>query len=64
VPLSAGAYWIGFITGGASGGMGYAYDSAAGSRAYNANTYSSGPSNPFGAATKDSEQASIYATYK
>ncbi len=40
-----------------------AYDGVAGSRAYNANTFASGPSTPFGSATKDSEQASIYATY-
>jgi subtilisin family serine protease len=63
VSLSPGAYWIGFITGATTGGMGYAYDSVANSRAYNANTFASGPSNPFGSATKDSEQASIYATY-
>ncbi|HEV7528060.1 MAG TPA: RHS repeat-associated core domain-containing protein [Solirubrobacteraceae bacterium] len=43
--------------------MGYAYDEVSNSRAYNENTFSSGPTNPFGSATKDSEQASIYATY-
>jgi hypothetical protein len=43
--------------------MGYAYDRVASARAYNRNAYASGPSDPFGAATKDSEQASIYATY-
>jgi hypothetical protein len=64
-PLSVqpGTYWIGFITGPSSEGMGYAYDSVEHSRAYNANAYSSGPSDPFGGASIDSEQASIYATY-
>jgi hypothetical protein len=63
VNLKPGTYWLGFITGATTEGMGYAYDSVANSRAYDANTFASGPSNPFGSATKDSEQASIYATY-
>jgi subtilisin family serine protease len=63
VSLSPGTYWLGFITGAATEGLGYAYDSVANSRAYNANTLASGPSNPFGSATKDSEQASLYAIY-
>jgi RHS repeat-associated protein len=63
VELNPGTYWIGFITGSETEGMGYKYDEVANSRAYNTNTYSSGPSDPFGTATKDSEQASIYATY-
>ena len=61
--LQPGTYWIGFITGPTSEGMGYAYDSVGNSRAYNANAYSSGPTDPFGEATLDSEQASIFATY-
>lgn len=63
ISLSPGTYWLGFITGPTTEGMGYVYDGVAGSRAYNANAFASGPSNPFGAATEDSEQASIYATY-
>ncbi len=63
VELKAGTYWIGFITGSKTEGMGYRYDSVSNSRAYNTNTFSSGPTNPFGSVTKDSEQASIYATY-
>ena len=63
VVLSPGTYWLGFITGASTEGIGYAYDSVANSRAYNANAFAKGPTNPFGAATKDSEQASIYATY-
>jgi RHS repeat-associated protein len=61
--LNPGTYWIGFIDGNETEGMGYKYDESSNSRAYNTNTFSSGPTNPFGTATKDSEQASIYATY-
>jgi len=63
VVLSPGTYWLGFITGESTEGIGYMYDSVANSRAYNENAFAKGPTNPFGAATKDSEQASIYATY-
>jgi hypothetical protein len=63
VALSPGTYWIGFLTGATTEGMGYRYDSAANSRAYNTNPFANGPTDPFGSATKDSEQASIYATY-
>jgi len=62
VSLTAGTYWIGFITGG-EGAMGYRFDEVANSRAFNENVFSSGPTNPFGAANKDSEQATIFATY-
>jgi hypothetical protein len=63
VALSPGTYWLGFITGTTTEGIGYAYDSVANSRAYNTNAYSAGPTNPFGSLTKDSRQASIYASY-
>src|SRR5207249_6843707 len=63
VKLAAGSYWIGVITGETSKVAGFRYDSVAGARDWNANTYTSGPSNPFGAVTVDSEQASLYATY-
>lgn len=62
--VSAGNYWIGVITGGSSGVAGFRYDSVASSRIYNANTYSSGPSDPFGSSyTTDNEQMSLFATY-
>ncbi len=61
--LSPGTYWLGFITGTTTEGLGYRYDTVANSRAYNTNPFANGPTNPFGTATKDSEQASIYATY-
>jgi hypothetical protein len=64
VSLAPGTYWLGFIDGSTTLGMGYRYDSVSNSRAYDPNLYSGGPSNPFGAVTKDSEQASIYATYE
>ncbi len=63
VKLAAGNYWIGVITGSSGNVAGFRYDSVAGSRQYNSNTYTSGPTNPFGATTTDSEQASLYATY-
>ena len=61
--LTAGSYWIGVITGETSKVAGFRYSSVAGAREWNSNTYTSGPSNPFGAVTTDSEQTSLYATY-
>jgi hypothetical protein len=63
VKLAAGNYWIGVITGAPAGVTGFRFDSVSGSRDWNANTYTSGPSNPFGSVTTDSEQMSLYATY-
>jgi subtilisin family serine protease len=63
VSLQAGTYWIGMISGGTANVAGFRWNSVAGARAYNTNSYSSGPSNPFGTPTIDSEQMSIYATY-
>ncbi len=62
--LTAGRYWIGVFTGGPTHTAGYRYTSVNNSRALNSNTYTSGPSNPFGSATIDSQQMSLYATYK
>jgi subtilisin family serine protease len=62
VTLSAGTYWIGVITGGSGGVAAFRYSSVSGSRDYNNNSYSSGPSNPFGSSfSTDSEQMSLYA---
>jgi subtilisin family serine protease len=63
VALSPGTYWIGIISGGTSRVTGFRWSNAAGSRALNSNTYTSGPSNPFGSASIDAEQMSLYATY-
>jgi len=56
-------YWIGAITGPTSRVAGYSYDNVPGSRDFNENPYSSGPSNPFGAASVDERQISLYANY-
>ena len=61
--LQPGRYWLGLISGASSGVAAFAYDSVPGSRAYNTNAYSSGPSNPFGSFSTDAEQMSIYAIY-
>ena len=62
VQLAPGTYWLGFITGEVTEGMGYRYDVVPNSRAYNQNPYASGPTNPFGPAFEDSEDASLFAT--
>jgi hypothetical protein len=61
--LAAGSYWIGTISGTSANVAGERYDSVANAEAYNSNTYTSGPSNPFGSFTKGNEQMSLYATY-
>ena len=61
--LTAGNYWIGIITGATLGVAGFRYDSVSGARDYNANSYASGPSNPFGSFSTDSEQTSLFAAY-
>jgi subtilisin family serine protease len=61
--LAAGRYWIGVITGGTSYVAGFRWSSVAGSRVYNGNTYTAGATNPFGPASTDSEQMSLFATY-
>ena len=63
VALSAGTYWIGMISGSSSSVAAFRYTSVSASRAYNVNPYGSGPANPFGSVTVDSELMSVYATY-
>ena len=63
VALSAGQYWIGVITGGTGNVARYRYTSVTASRDYNGNSFASGPSNPFGPFSTDSQQMSLYATY-
>jgi hypothetical protein len=41
----------------------FVWNSVSGARALNQDNYSDGPSNPFGTASIDSEQMSVYATY-
>ncbi|MGO8907033.1 MAG: lactonase family protein, partial [Solirubrobacteraceae bacterium] len=61
--LAVGNYWIGVITGATGDVAGYRYESVSGSRDYNTNTYTSGPTTTFGTVTPDSQQMSLYATY-
>lgn len=61
--LSAGSYWIGVLAGAHANVAGFAYDTVAGSRDYNSNAYSLGPSDPFGAASTDGVQMSLYLIY-
>jgi subtilisin family serine protease len=63
VALSAGNYWIGIISGNTSHVAAFRWTSVGGSRDYNADSYTSGPSNPFGTPTIDSEEMSVYASY-
>lgn len=62
--VAAGNYWIGIITGSTSLVGGERYDSVSGAEDYNYNTYTSGPSNPFGSFTTTNEQMSLYATFE
>ncbi len=63
VALTPGTYWIGVISGNATHVAGFRWNNVSQGRALNSNTYASGPSNPFGTATIDSEEMSIYASY-
>ena len=63
VSLQPGKYWLGLLSGASAQVAAFAYDNVPGSRDYNANAYSSGPSNPFGPFSTDGEQMSVYATY-
>jgi sugar lactone lactonase YvrE len=63
VKLAAGNYWIGVITGEGAGVAGYRFEIKEGSREANANLYTQPPTTPFGTATTDYQQMSIYATY-
>jgi hypothetical protein len=64
VPLQAGTYWIGVLVGPTTNVFALRYDdSTASSGAVAAETYSNGPLNPFGTASIQYEQISIYGTY-
>lgn len=63
IALTPGTYWIGIISGNSTHVAGFRWNSASHSRAWNSNTYASGPSDPFGTPTFDSEQMSIYASF-
>jgi hypothetical protein len=61
VTLAAGRYWIGILTGGTDGVAGWRYDVVPGSRVYNTNPFTAGPSDPFGSGTVDDFLMSLYA---
>ncbi|MGH2871337.1 MAG: S8 family serine peptidase, partial [Solirubrobacteraceae bacterium] len=63
VSLAAGTYWIGIFSGDTQSVAGFRYSTVTASRDITVQTYSSGPSNPFGSFTTDGEQMSLYATY-
>ena len=60
--VQPGRYWIGVITGAATHVAGFRYDSVANARDISANTYTAGPSDPFGSFSTDGEEMSLYAT--
>jgi hypothetical protein len=60
--LAPGVYWLGLHSGQASRVARFAWDAVAGSRWFNGDSYSNGPSNPFGSAATDTQQMSIYAS--
>jgi hypothetical protein len=60
--VQPGRYWIGVITGASTHVAGFRYDSVPNARDISTNTYTAGPSDPFGPFSADSEQMSLYAT--
>jgi hypothetical protein len=64
VKLAAGTYWIGIITGNSGKVAGERWDTVKNAEDYNSNTYTSGPSNPFGSFKTTSEEMSLYATFE
>ena len=62
--LAAGNYWLGFIEGGSASVIRIYWDAAAnGTEIYNSDTYSDGPSSPFGSPRLSTAAVSVYATY-
>jgi hypothetical protein len=64
VKLAAGTYWIGLITGNTGKVAGERWDTVKNAEDYNSNTYTSGPSNPFGSFKTTNEEMSLYATFE
>lgn len=62
ISVKSGTYWIGLISGGSKYVAGFRWSPVPNARAYNPNTYTSGPTDPFGTPIVDNEQMSIYAT--
>jgi hypothetical protein len=64
VKLTAATYWIGIITGSSGKVAAEHYDAVKNAEDYNTNTYTSGPSNPFGSFKTINEEMSLYATFE
>jgi hypothetical protein len=62
VPVSAGTIWMGYIASSTNDLTQLRYDSVPGELRYNANTYSAGPSSPFGTPILSNKHYSLYAT--
>jgi hypothetical protein len=63
VKLTAGNYWIGIISGVTKRVAAESYEPVKNAEDYNTNTYTSGPSNPFGSFKTTNELMSLYLTY-
>ena len=65
VPLIAGEYWLGFVTGGAGGAIRYYYTLSDNNQdmKYNQDRYSDGVSDPFGDSYNEKKELLVYATY-
>lgn len=61
--LAPGSYWIGVLSGLQSHVAGLRYDRVPGSLDYNANAYTSGPSDPFGPISVGTGRISLFAFY-
>jgi hypothetical protein len=62
VILGAGTYWLGLLAGQGNAAT-YGYD-ASGIKVSNSNSFTSGPSNPFGSGTSSTETLAVYAVYE
>ena len=62
VTLGAGKYWLGLLAGQGNVAT-YGYD-ASGLKVSNSNSFTSGPSNPFGSGASSTETMAIYAVYQ
>jgi hypothetical protein len=63
LPLPAGVYWIGLISGGTPGVAAFYSDHVAGVLDINRNAYAQGPSDPFGPFVRGANLISLYLDY-
>jgi Cysteine-rich secretory protein family len=62
VSIATDVYWIGYTSGPSSGAVSFYYDLNPGGRAFNDDAYADGPSDPFGPASRDGLEISMYVT--